>query len=410
MAPLGYSGTGTTAGNSGQLIQISGTIGPQSRTQTFTYDDLGRLATANGKGLWGRRFVYDRWGNRTSVYDATSGGNLIQSVTLQPQQGAPQGVPNNQIATVNGVSYSYDLSGNLTADGTHNYQYDAATRMVSVDSGSTTSSAYDSANRRVKKVAGGVTTHYIWEGSQVIAEYDGNTGALISEYVFAGSRMVEREQSGVVRYFLQDRLSTRVITDGSGNLVGREDHLPFGEDSGTGSGETEKHRFTSYERDSESGSDYAINRQYATSTGKFMRPDPVGGLFFAPQSFNRYAYAMNDPINLTDPLGLYLPCVHQAMTEYLARKAGFSPSLAASLGEFAGDAPGGADSSDFAVSWPRQAYSAERWAIHFPTEEQLGKFKSAFWGEIHSGLMDDLENAGHALHAMRMGMEHTRTI
>jgi len=42
-----------------------------------------------------------------------------------------------------------------------------------------------------------------------------------------------------VRYFLQDRLSTRVITDASGTLVGREDHLPFGEDSGTGSGETE---------------------------------------------------------------------------------------------------------------------------------------------------------------------------
>ena len=74
-------------------------------------------------------------------------------------------MPNNQIATVNGVSYSYDLSGNLTADGTHNYQYDAASRMVSVDGGSTTSSSYDSANRRVKKVAGGVTTHYIWEGS-----------------------------------------------------------------------------------------------------------------------------------------------------------------------------------------------------------------------------------------------------
>jgi len=299
-APLGYSGTLTTAGNSGQLIQISGTIGPQSRTQTFTYDDLGRLATANGKGLWGRRFVYDRWGNRTSVYDATSGGNLIQSVTLE-QAG---GVPTNRIASVGVANYSYDLIGNLTADGTHTYQYDAASRMVSVDSGSTTSSAYDSANRRVKKVAGGVTAHYVWEGSQVIAEYDGNTGALISEYVFAGSRMVEREQSGVVRYFLQDRLSTRVITDGSGTLVGREDHLPFGEDSGTGSGETEKHRFTSYERDSETGSDYAINRQYQNTNGRFMQPDPIGGSLDNPQSINRYDYALNDPVNLADPTGL----------------------------------------------------------------------------------------------------------
>jgi len=103
------------------------------------------------------------------------------------------GVPTNRIASIGVANYSYYLIGNLTADGNHNYQYDAASRMVSVDSGNTTSSAYDSANRRVQKVAGGVTTHYIWEGSQVIAEYDGNTGALISEYVFAGSRMVERE-------------------------------------------------------------------------------------------------------------------------------------------------------------------------------------------------------------------------
>jgi YD repeat-containing protein len=61
----GDSGVGTTANNSGQLMMISGTIGPQSRTQRFTYDDLGRLATATGKGLWGQSYSYDRWGNRT---------------------------------------------------------------------------------------------------------------------------------------------------------------------------------------------------------------------------------------------------------------------------------------------------------------------------------------------------------
>jgi RHS repeat-associated protein len=300
----GASGTGTTAGNTGQLLMISGPIGPQSRTQTFTYDDLGRLATANGKGLWGRRFSYDRWGNRTSVQNTIS-GQEIQNVTLLPQSGAPTGVPNNQIATVNGVNYNYDASGNLTSDIAHNYQYDAESRMVTVDGGSTANSSYDSSNRRMKKVAGGVTTHYVWEGSQVIAEYNGSTGGLISEYVFAGSRMVAREQSGVLRYFLQDRLSTRLITDSSGTLVGREDHLPFGEDSGTGSGESEKHRFTSYERDSESNTDYAMNRQYATTTGRFLQPDPAAGTIGAPPSLNRYAYVENDPINSVDPYGLF---------------------------------------------------------------------------------------------------------
>jgi RHS repeat-associated protein len=294
------SGFGTSGNNSGQLMMISGSIGPKSRTERFTYDDLGRLATAYGKGLWGRRYTYDRWGNRTGVYDATSGGNQIQSVTLELSGGVPT---TNQIASVGGVNYSYDASGNLTSDGGHNYQYDAEGRMATVDV-NTASSTYDSANRRVKKVAGGVNTHYVWEGSQVIAEYNGTTGTLISEYVFAGSRMVAREQSGVLRYFLQDRLSTRLITDSSAVRVGRQDYLPFGEDAGTGSGESEKHRFTTYERDIESGTDYAVNRQYHPASGRFMRPDPAGGSIGNPQSANRYSYALNDPVNFADPTGL----------------------------------------------------------------------------------------------------------
>jgi RHS repeat-associated protein len=94
-----------------------------------------------------------------------------------------------------------------------------------------------------------------------------------------------------------------MITDGSGAVVGTQDHLPFGEDGGV-TGENEKHRFTNYERDSESGTYYAVNRQYSTNTGRFMRPDPVAGSIADPQSLNRYSYVVNDPINLFDPLGL----------------------------------------------------------------------------------------------------------
>jgi len=87
--------------------------------------------------------------------------------------------------------------------------------------------------------------------------------------------------------------------------VGTEDHLPFGEEAGV-IGESEKHRFTSYERDSESNTDYAMNRQCGMSTGKFMRPDPIGGKLNNPQSWNRYSYAQNDPANFSDPSGLYI--------------------------------------------------------------------------------------------------------
>ena len=281
-AAAGASGTGTTAGNSGQLMSITATINTVGRNETYSYDDLGRLASATGYYPQ-RNYSYDQWGNRTGV----SGGSS-QTVTMQQPGG---GVTNNRIATVNGVGYTYDGAGSLTSDGVHSYKYDAAARIANVDT-TAASYSYDSANRRVKKVVGtganAVTTYYIWEGSQVTAEYSNAPAG-----------------SGGTSYYLADKLSTRMITDSNGAFKGTQDHLPFGEEGGT-SGTPEKHRFTSYERDGESGTDYAVNRQYALSTGRFMRPDPITGTNGVPQSFNRYAYVQNDPINSVDPEGLFL--------------------------------------------------------------------------------------------------------
>jgi RHS repeat-associated protein len=291
------SGAGTTAGNSGQLMSIGGTINGQDRGQAFTYDNVGRLVTADGWSAWGRRFSYDRWGNRTGMWNAVAGGSQLQNIAIA----LTGGFANNRISNVNGVAYSYD-GGNCTADGAHTYLYDAENRQVSVDAGATSTSGYDANNRRIRKGATGVTTHYVWEGAQVIAEYNGSTGALISEYVYAGRKMI-REQGSAIRYYISDRLSTRLVTDGTGAVVGTMDHLPFGEDPLTGTGESEKHRFTTYERDTESGTDYAVNRQHQNANGRFMQPDKLAGTILDPQTLNRYSYAFNEPVDFFDPDG-----------------------------------------------------------------------------------------------------------
>jgi RHS repeat-associated protein len=59
-----------------------------------------------------------------------------------------------------------------------------------------------------------------------------------------------------------------------------------------------------YERDSETATDYAVNRQYNQSVGRFNQADPMSGSLETPQSLNRFAYVQNDPINSADPLGL----------------------------------------------------------------------------------------------------------
>jgi len=64
--------------------------------------------------------------------------------------------------------------------------------------------------------------------------------------------------------------------------------------------------FTGKERDTESGNDYFGARYYASTMGRFMSPDPHTGTLvhiMNPQRWNMYAYALNNPLNMTDPTG-----------------------------------------------------------------------------------------------------------
>src|SRR5467141_4161944 len=94
------------------------------------------------------------------------------------------------------------------------------------------------------------------------------------------------------------------ITNSSGSVVSRHDYLPFGEELGAGTGgrtiamgysgssDTNRKKFTGYERDTETGLDYAQARYYSNSQGRFTGPDPSRLSVDPnnPQSWNRYSY------------------------------------------------------------------------------------------------------------------------
>ncbi len=65
-------------------------------------------------------------------------------------------------------------------------------------------------------------------------------------------------------------------------------------------------RYTGKERDAESGLDYFGARYYGSALGRFTSPDPLGGNLINPQSLNRYAYVLNNPLSFTDPTGMYV--------------------------------------------------------------------------------------------------------
>jgi RHS repeat-associated protein len=77
--------------------------------------------------------------------------------------------------------------------------------------------------------------------------------------------------------------------------------------------------FAGMELDSETGFYHTLNRYYNPKLGSWMTPDPAGmGAADPgdPQSVNRYAYALNNPINLSDPSGLSSGCKLMADPNY----------------------------------------------------------------------------------------------
>jgi RHS repeat-associated protein len=269
------------------------------RTANYTYDAWSRLKTAATVGstaypAWGLSWSYDRYGNRKQQ-TVTAGSNMpSNSVTPSPTT--------NRITD---AGYAYDLAGNMTNDGSNTLTYDAENRVTnSANGGSAGAYAFDGNSLRVQKTVSGATTVYVFSGSKVIAEYASGapTSSPTREYIYSGSALLAKIEGSATRYYHPDHLSNRVTTDATGIAIEQMGHFSFGEnwyDNGA-----EKWKFTSYERDAESGNDYALMRTSVNRLGRFSSPDPLAGSIFDPQSLNRYAYVLNNPILLIDPFGL----------------------------------------------------------------------------------------------------------
>jgi len=241
--------------NNGQIQGMTDTRGNAFST-SYLYDALGRLtqgqtADLTSPNTWKLGWVYDRYGNR--LQQNLLGGTI--SVTA-PQLSIDPGT--NQIST---SGYITDASGNLTNDSLHTYAYDAENRLTTVDGGSTATYSYDGNGRRVKKVVSGTTTVYVFSGTKVIDEY--TNGSLSSRYFYSGNHLLASVAGANTTYHYADLLSSRFETGTTGNVNRTFGHLPFGE-TWYETGTAFKWKFTSYERDSESGLDYAVHRYDAS--------------------------------------------------------------------------------------------------------------------------------------------------
>jgi RHS repeat-associated protein len=226
---------------------------------------------------------------------------------------------------------TYDEVGNLTLDTytsalTAGMQYDADNKMTSAANGGQ-QYRYNADGERVKRIitgAGGGTYWMVYGlGGELVAEYNATSGipAVTSpskEYGYRGGQMlIVAESTTAVKWLVQDHLGSTRMEIGVGGAIGdvtRHDYLPFGEElagsmrsgNGYGTATNTKQKFTGYERDDETGLDFAQARMYASIQGRFtsVDPDGIGAAISEPQSWNGYAYCGNRPTTLTDSSGL----------------------------------------------------------------------------------------------------------
>jgi RHS repeat-associated protein len=197
------------------------------------------------------------------------------------------------------------------------YTCDAEERISTTGSGEATKYLYDSEGRLIYEngPSGIQIRRYDVEGQMVsnLAEFSPTGQPFLDIRTYVDGELIGSLQNSSYSWVGKDWLGTkRFESRGKGDVSSGAIYynpqtytsLPYG-DALSSIGQDPIH-FTGKERDAESGNDYFGARYYGSSMGRTLSPDPIGGDMTNPQSLNKYAYALNNPLRFTDPTGLYV--------------------------------------------------------------------------------------------------------
>lgn len=167
--------------------------------------------------------------------------------------------------------------------------------------------AYDGEGQRVKKVTSSETRYFFYGPGGILCEFSTASGGGLSSATQAAS-------TDRTLYRTSERTGSAVLLfDTSGRVIENNRTLPYGEawlaDS---TPTTNAQKFTTFDRDNESGLDYGMARMYASTHGRFTKPDPVssGSNLKSPRTWNAYVYSGNDPVNFKDENGKWSTPTH----------------------------------------------------------------------------------------------------
>lgn len=305
--------------NGGQITAIKekGT----SVLASYAYDNLGRRSALTRNGQNVTSYTYDTVSRLTSMTNDLSGTSADQTVSFDYSpsgQIATQTNSNtiydptvtnydvdyvlnglNQISTANGQLFTYDTAGNLKTAQGKTYDYDYANRLTSVSGMGTLT--YDPISRLKTVTGNGATTTFLYDGQDMIAEYEGNT--IKKRYVHGPG--IDEPLAEYTGTGINDKIW--LVSDVRGSITGHtidgtsvviNSYDEYGKPGDNNSG---RFQYTGQIWLEEVELYYYKARFYDPTIRRFLTTDPIG----YGDGMNMYAYVGGDSINSSDPSGLY---------------------------------------------------------------------------------------------------------
>jgi len=314
----------------GNLTSRSDTY--EGYTEQFCYDALNRLTnvamgascTSSGTKTVGYDAIGDissKTGVGTYSYP-TSGSSSVRPHAVSSITGTVNGVVN--------PTFTYDANGNMTAGLGRTITPTSYNMATSVVQGSTSIClSYDSEHNRIVQVqttascaspgSSASTTTYLNDSvsGSMSEKFVSGSSTTWRDYIAADNGLVaERFNTGgtvTVNYVVSDHLgSTGSVTDSSGTVIERNSFDAWGlRRNANGTDASTCNSVTSQITRGFTGQEHidatcAINmnaRLYDPSIGRFFSADSIVSNALNGQSFNRFSYVNNNPLNAIDPTG-----------------------------------------------------------------------------------------------------------